>query len=319
MYNAHNKHNEITILNFLMKNQKTISVIFILVCIVVVYIIFFGFPKGSSETEDNYIFKDVSGVLTIDNPYGIIRIFPSKNDKLYFQVNKFANFIHPFKKFDGIPEVEAVFKQNGHDLDIKLKYKYKGGRKLWTDLFLFCPKVEKIRITSKMGNVWVENIPTNLELTGEGKSQEITIIKLAGDLKVNGKSGHITIKMLDHHKLFLNSGSAIARVIFDGKFPGPTKITGDGGQHNIHIALDANGKIISTTKGQFFSNLTPPQWKLGKIKSDGKPMTTTLGEEGSTIVVEQTNGEIIFDHQIPIEAPRVIPVIPFDDNQATTP
>ncbi len=297
-----------------MKKQTVLIIIVASMVVTCTCVYYFGFRDYRHETEENYIIEGIEGTFTINNPLGITRIFPSPDDKIYLQVNKFSNLPTFFKKEKGIPEIDVVFNKEQKNLDILVKYKSK--MFLHTDMFIFCPELVLLKVISEKGNVWIEKVTSDVDIKGAGNKQEITIHDIRGNLKIDADSKYIMVSMADNRELILNSGGLVARVLFNGKFPGRSTLTGDGGQTIVQAALDANVVFKFSTKGFLFSNMTPELWKMGKIKSDGKTLMTTLGKDGKTVIVKQTDGEIIFDHQAPLAVIGTKPTIPFEPDEA---
>ena len=282
------------------------AAIFLAIIVVLLFFLFLTPNDGGQryEDEDIFTFSDVSGILRIDNPYGVTRVMPSADGLLRIQVNKVskkARLMHPEK---GLPQIESVHKQNKTNLDFKLVYHLNKPDILYADLFIYCTPVQDIEIQSKTASVWVQDIASNVRIVTKGKKQTTTISQVKGKIDVRSSEGLNVIEMADDFPLTLNSGRATNVVVFKGNNPGVTSISGTGGQTSLFLSKTANAKIITQTKGVFFSDLTREQLDVGKERSDGTSVITKLGSEGNTIHIEHTKGEITLSKDIP---PVVVP------------
>lgn len=276
----------------------------ILIAAALLVLMFYKDDDTKYEDEEIFSFNDVSGTLKIYNPYGVTRILPSKDGQLGIQVNKIAhasNLKYPGK---GLPQIESFYKQEASDLDFKLIYHLKKPKILYADLFVYCNPVQRIEVYSESASVWVQDIASDLFIVTEKDGQTTTISNVKGEISIQANEGLIIIEMVDEYPLTLNSNSATNIVVLKGENPGKTSINGTDGQTNLFISKKANAKIITETKGVFFSDLTREQLEIGKERSDGVPVVTQLGNEGNTIHIKHTKGEIVLSKDIP---PVVVP------------
>lgn len=248
--------------------------------------------KPKYEVETHLSFTNVSGVVRVNNPYGLIQVLPSEDEILRVEVTKIARSPKFLHKEGGLPQIEVRHEQNGPDIDFELIYHSPGGKNLYTDLFLFCPPLKKIEVRSKQGNIWLGAVEANVVLQTEGKDQQIAIAGLKGDLDLLANEGEIRIDAPDNRKLNLRFNHATTKVAFTGKSPGPVQIIGQTGRITTSFISGTNARVQVSTKGMFFSNLSDTDLKEGKYKSDGKPIKKQLGQGGSTISLQQSNGEI---------------------------
>lgn len=253
------------------------------------------------EVESHLSFSEVTGVISIKNPYGLVQLLPSDDHVLRVEVTKItrtAEFLH---KEGGLPQIELKHKQNGPNIDFELRYHSPGGPNLYTDMFLFCPPVKKIEVKSSQGNIWVGAVRSNVTLLSEGNNPQIAVSGLKGDLDLMANKGELRIDPADNHKTNIRFNRAITKLAFIGKNPGPTKVTAKKGRIATSFIEGASAQLKIITKGTFFSNLSETDLKEGKFKSDGSPIIKQIGHSGNLIELHLQKGEITVDQEGRIE------------------
>lgn len=245
------------------------------------------------ESEEFTIFENFSGNLRVKNLYGIIRVHPSKDDSLHVQANKFIRGSDSFEK------MRLVTDETPAEVIVEVAYDLPGGKNRFTDVQIETPKAGRITVESSHGNLWLQDLSSELIIIASGKDQVITCIGNTGEISLEAPQANIHIFIGDGQKLKINGGDSIVQLIYEGKYPGPSEILTTGGQVNLFIVKDANAQITTQTQGMYFSNLEGREHLTGKEQSDGTPRKIVLGENGETIRVVQQTGEINLDYNLP--------------------
>ena len=257
--------------------------------------------KPKYEVESHLSFSDVTGVIRIENPYGLVQLLPSDDHVLRVEVTKItrtAKFLH---KEGGLPQIELKHEQNGPNIDFELRYHSPGGPNLYTDMFLFCPPVKKIEVNSSQGNIWVGAVRSNVTLLSEGNNPQIAVSGLKGDLDLIANEGELRIDVVDNHSTNVLFNKANTKLAFIGKNPGPTIVTARKGRIATSFIEGASAQLKIITRGTFFSNLSETDLKEGKFKSDGSPIIKQIGQNGNLVELHLQKGEITVDQEGRIE------------------